>query len=484
MRARLESSVTERPIADYALLSDSQGAALVGRDGSIDWACLPRFDSPSVFARLLDDKAGHWQIAPLATATVHRRYLDDAMVLRTQFDTSHGSVALLDALLFGPQEREHGIGKASPHAIVRVLEGLTGRVEMTFELVPRPEYGLTVPMLIPHAGGARTRGGPDRYVISSPVSLDLEGGAARATFAVDEGTRLGFAFRLASSWRGSPHAWTQQEIESRLASTIEAWRSWSRLHQRYRGRYEDVVRHSGRVLQALTYAPTGAIVAAPTTSLPEEIGGVRNWDYRFSWVRDTSLTLQALWVAACPDEAAEYFDFFVTAAGGRAEAGLALQVMYGVGGERLLVEVELDHLEGYAASRPVRIGNGAWNQKQVDIYGDLLASADVLADQIGTFGDATRAFLVALADEAAVRWKEPDNGIWEVRGGPRHFLHSKLMCWVALDRAIGLARRLGAGGRVEEWTSVRATIRQAILDRGWSEKAACGAQKLESRTDQ
>ena len=411
--------MADEPISAYALLSDSQGSALVSRSGSIDWACLPRFDSPSSFARLLDARAGHWRISPTAGYDAERAYLDGTMVLRTVLRTASGTVALTDAMPFGVGEREHGVGKTSPHAIVRVVEGLAGEVEMDLELAIRPEYGLTVPLLLAHPGGLRTRGGPQGYVVSSAVPLEVEDGVARARLTVRPGQRLRFALRTVSSWREPPAAWSAEGIDQLVDSTIGAWRSWSLLHQRYDGPYANLVGHSGRVLQALTYAPTGAIVAAPTTSLPETIGGSRNWDYRFCWVRDASLTLGALWVAACPDEAAEYFRFFATAAGSHTAAGSALQILYGIGGERHIPEHELGHLDGYRSSQPVRIGNGAWDQVQLDVYGEVLDAACQLSDRVGDFDEVTAAFLAGVADTAAERWAEPDQGIWEVRGGAR-----------------------------------------------------------------
>ncbi|MGH9002959.1 MAG: glycoside hydrolase family 15 protein [Acidimicrobiia bacterium] len=464
----------------YALLSDSHGSALVGREGSIDWACLPRFDGPSVFARILGPDAGHWRISPAGITEVERAYLDGTMVLQTVFRTPSGSAALIDAMPFGHSEREHRIGCDAPHAIVRVVKGLEGEVELELEFQPRPEYGLTTPMLLPHPGGLRTRGGPRAYVLSSGIPLEAEDGVARGRFVVRPGVKVAFAMRACSPWEPLEATWTAEEILRRLEETIAAWRWWSRVHEGYRGPYRDMVRHSGRVLQALTYAPTGGVVAAPTTSLPEAIAGTRNWDYRFCWVRDASLTLEALWVAACPDEAREFFDFFVTAAGGQVDGERALQVLYGVGGERHLPEQVLGHLPGYRDSRPVRIGNGAWGQTQLDIYGELLSAADLLADRMGTFDEVTAEFLCDLANAAARRWEEPDQGIWEVRGGPRHFLYSKLMCWVALDRAVRLAPRLRRAAEMPRWSRARDRIREAILDRGWSDRAGAYTQALGS----
>jgi alpha,alpha-trehalase len=468
------------PIGDYALLSDCQGAALVGRDGSIDWACLPRFDSPALFARLLDPRAGHWRIAPADLAEVERTYLDDTMVLRTEFQTPSGTVALTDAMAFGPDERGHRIGRRSPHLIVRRLEGVDGEVDVEIHLAPRAGYGLTEPVLVGEPGGVRTRGGPYVYVISTQVPLRIEGSDAAATVRVAAGDVLHFALQVASPWGEPPALSTGLEMVAMLDATIDGWRSWSGLHQSYDGPYAALVRHSGRVLQALTYAPSGAIIAAPTTSLPETVGGSRNWDYRFCWVRDASLTLEALWVAACPDEAGDFFDFLATAAGGRLPNGKDLQILYGVGGERLVPEHELAHLAGYLDSRPVRIGNGAWDQVQLDVYGELLSAAWLLADQVGAFDPVTARFLVDVADTAATRWEQPDQGIWEVRGEPRHFVYSKLMCWVALDRAIRLAPMLGAEARVETWTALRDEIRLAIETRGWSPRAGAFGQSFGS----
>ena len=469
-----------RPISDYALLSDCQGSALVSRDGSLDWACMPRFDAPALFARILDPDAGHWRIGPDAPAQVQRRYLSETMVLRTEFHTDAGTVALTDALAFGPNEVGHHIGRSSPHVIVRRIEGIAGAVDVSVDLAPRAGYGLTAPVLVEEPGGLRSHGGPSTYVVSSQIPLSVRGSDARATIRVQAGQVLHLALQVAAPWGTPPDLLTAAQMATMLDATISAWRSWSALHQSYDGPYAELIRHSGRVLQALTYAPTGAVVAAPTTSLPESVGGERNWDYRYCWVRDASLTLEALWVAACPHEAADFFNFIATAAGGRVLAGKDLQILYGVGGERLVPEHELTHLAGYRDSTPVRIGNGAWNQVQIDVYGELLSAACLLADQVGQFDPVTAQFLVDVADAAAARWTDADQGIWEIRGAPRHFVYSKLMCWVALDRAIGLADRLDAAERVPAWDATRDRIRQAIETEGWSERAGAFAQSFGS----
>lgn len=469
---------TQPPIADYALLSDSQGAALVSRGGSIDWLCLPRFDSPASFARILDPDAGHWRLAPTEDGEVSRAYLDGTMVLRTEFRTTAGAVAVTDALVFMPLERGHAIGQQAPHALVRLVEGLDGEVELETEVAPRPEYGLTTPRWEPASGGAICRGGPCAYVLSSPLPVEMREGTAVSRLRVRRGERLGFALRVAEPWQPLPKPWSTDQVRAWLYGTVRGWQSWSSLHQSYDGPYAEAVAHSGRVLQALTYAPTGAIVAAPTTSLPEQIGGSRNWDYRYAWVRDASLTLSALWVAACPDEVVEFFDFFVTAAGAARESSEPLQILYGITGGRRADEVELDHLAGYHDSRPVRIGNGAWQQSQLDVYGELLDAAALYADRVVGLDAASAGFLADMADRAADHWREPDHGIWEMRGEPRHFLYSKLMCWVALDRAARLGRELRAEDRVARWCAERDQIRKAILDDGWSDTAKAFTQSF------
>lgn len=465
-------------IADYALLSDSQGSALVSRSGSIDWACLPRFDSPSVFGRLLGERAGHWRVGPVDRFDVRRSYVDRTMVLRTEFRTSTGAVAVTDALPFMPLERGHGIGHRAPHAIVRLVEGLDGHVEMESEAAPRPEYGLTVPHWKPVSGGAACHGGADAFVLSCPAPLEVRDGTARARFMVRRGELVGLALRSVDAWVSPPMPWSTDQVRAWLYGTVRGWQSWSALHQRYDGPWAEMVHHGGRVLQALTYAPTGAVIAAPTTSLPERIGGGRNWDYRYAWARDASRALTALWIAACPDEVDDFFRFFVTAAGSPVDGDDGPQILYRVTGERRVDEHGLDHLDGYRSSRPVRVGNAAWRQSQLDVYGELLDAAAVYADRVSSLGSRAGEFLAGLADRAAERWHEPDQGIWEMRGEPRHFVYSKLMCWVALDRAARLAEQLGAVDRRERWCRERDRIRDAILEAGWSDTANAFTQSF------
>jgi GH15 family glucan-1,4-alpha-glucosidase len=492
--------MTTTPIADYALLSDRHSAALVGRDGSIDWLCFPRFDSPSTFGRLLDDEAGHWSIRAANATQVTRRYLDRTMVLETTFHTPTGTVTITDALAMGEGNRGHELGRGAPHLLLRRATCTEGEVELSLECVPRPEYGLVHPLFDPVDGGVTAFGGADVLVVSSPITLTVDQETISGQLQLRRGETAGFALHH-KKWAGTDTAkvWSQSDIGARLDDTVSAWESWSELHQAYEGPWRDLVHHSGRVLQSLSFAPTGAICAAATTSLPEAVGGARNWDYRYAWVRDASFTIQALWVAACPDEANEFFDYVTTSAAGSLDRGGDLQIMFGIGGERDLTERELPHLEGWRHSAPVRVGNGAWNQRQLDVYGELLSAVDRLSDHLfddaqrvgpmaspdkwGALPDlapATRRFFVQLAEAAARRWQEKDQGIWEVRGEPRDFLYSKLMCWVALDRAVALADRLDASNRVESWKQTAAQIHEAILTRGWSDRANAFTQSFGS----
>ena len=473
------------PIEDHALVSDCNTSALVTTGGSVDWLCLPRFDSPAMFARILDDDAGYFSIAPEGGFETSRRYVDATMVLETTFTTATGAVVLTDCLAVGRNEVGHELGAGSPRVLVRVVRCTRGEVRMVAEYEPRPEFGLIRPLMFVENEHVVTRGGADRLILSTPVPMEVEGSRATARFTMHEGDSAGFALQHRNSWEEPPGALSQEAITEHLDNTIAGWRTWSELHQGYDGPWRDLVHHSGRVLYALTYHPTGAIVAAPTTSLPESVGGERNWDYRYAWVRDASFTMEALWVAACPDEAKDFFTWMAGAAAAAVSEGADLQIMFGVGGRHDLAERKLERLRGWRDSAPVRVGNGAWEQRQLDVYGELLSAAYILKDYLGDIDAATRRFLVDVADAAAARWQESDQGIWEVRGGPRHYLYSKLMCWVALDRAVALADRLDAADRVDAWSKTRGEIRDAILEHGWSDQIdaftqALGSQELDA----
>jgi GH15 family glucan-1,4-alpha-glucosidase len=470
------------PIGSHALLSDCHSAALVTAAGSVDWLCWPRFDSPSVFGRLLDDTAGHWSIRPAGRFSADRRYLDRTLVLETSFHTPGGTVVVTDALAMGVDNYGHALGRRVPHLLIRSVTCVGGVVDVEVSYAPRPEYGLLHPLLSPADGGWTTRGGAERLVLSSPVPLTPHRHAATARVPMSAGQTVAFALHRSTPEAEPARVWRPDEIAERLADTAAAWRSWSDLHQNYHGPWRDQVQHSGRVLRGLTSQPTGAGVAAATTSLPEQVGGERNWDYRYAWIRDASFTLQALWVAACPDEAGDFFAFMATATAATPGPDTPLQIMFGVGGEHDLTERVLPHLRGWRDSRPVRVGNGAWCQEQIDVYGEVLDAAYRLAGKIDLTDGDLRAFLVAAADGAAARWRQADQGIWEVRGEPRHFLYSKVMCWVALDRAIILADRLAAADRVPAWQRARDEIRRAVVRDGWSDAAGAFTQSFGSAT--
>ena len=300
------------------------------------------------------------------------------------------------------------------------------------------------------------------------------------SFAVGEGQQAGFALRWAAVEDEAPTPTPASAVAARIDDTVEGWRSWEREHDIYDGPHKDLVRFSSRVLKGLTYRPTGAIVAAATTSLPEDTGGERNWDYRFSWIRDASLTLQALYIGSCSDEAGNFVSFMTSSAGGRVRGG-SLQIMYGIGGEHDLTERELDHLPGWRDSRPVRVGNGAWGQTQLDVYGELLDALWIYHEQLGELHPEVQEFVAELAHAAAEGWKGRDAGMWEMRGDPQHHLSSKVLCWTALDRAVKLAPLLGEhGANVAEWAAERERIREAVLERGWSEKRQAYAQAFDS----
>jgi GH15 family glucan-1,4-alpha-glucosidase len=468
-----------RPIAEYGLLADCNTAALVDRDGSIGWLCLPRYDSPAVFTQILDPEGGHWQIKPTRAYRSERRYLPGTLVIETTFATDAGTVKLTDAMAFAEGQRDHELGLCIPHLILRLVEGILGDVELSFELAPRPEYGLVKPLFRATESGGRTFGGPNQVVVSSGVPTAIEDSTMVATFTVSAGERAGFALQWSPPEGPAPEPFSPDGVPARIADTVEAWRSWEAEHDIYQGRHREVVRVSSRVLKGLTFRPTGAIVAAPTTSLPETVGGERNWDYRYAWIRDASLTLDALYIGACSDEAEDFVSFMTSSAGGRA-SDRSLQIMYGVAGEHDLTEHELPHLRGWRDSGPVRVGNGAWGQTQLDVYGELLNALHRYREQLGELHPEIQRFVADLANTAARRWREKDAGMWEMRGEPRHHLSSKVLCWVALDRAIALAPQLGMHADVDRWTAERDEIREAVLTRGWSEARQAYAQSFDS----
>ena len=461
-------------ISDYGFLSDCHSAALVDLAGSIDWWCVPRFDSASVLGRLLDPDAGHWSLRPAAEFTSERQYLDDSLVLRTVFHTAGGEVAVTDALALAPGARGHDIGLESPHTLLRRVEGLTGEVVMVSELVPRMEYGRTEPRLSRHDDCVRADGGPVRLTLTGKVELTCSEGVVHATFPVAAGETVELRLSYQASYGPRPGP----PGDPSLDDTLAGWRSWSALHSTYEGPFADEVRRSALVLQGLTFGPSGAVLAAATTSLPEQLGAELNFDYRYAWLRDLSLTIRALWLAACPDEPERFFEWLSSSAGYVRDE--LIQIMYGSEGERDLSEHVLENLAGFRGNAPVRVGNAAWNQKQLDVLGEVLDAAHLLRGQLGELPGPTQQLLVALADRAVLAWQEPDAGMWEARDQQRHYVSSKVLCWVALDRAIELAPALGAESKVGRWAAARQEVRAAVQDRAWSEASGAYAGAFES----
>jgi GH15 family glucan-1,4-alpha-glucosidase len=452
-------------ISEHGFLADGRSAVLVDRAGAVNWWCPARFDAPSVFGRLLDDDAGHWSIRPDGDFHAERAYLDDTLVLRTVFTTPEGSVAVTDALALAPDARGHDVGLRSPRVLARLVEGLSGEVPMWLQYRPRFEYGRVRPYLMESEGLIQAIAGAARLSLRSDVPTELGDGEATARFTVRAGSSHGFALGYAPTYDADPPA--LPGAERVVANAAAGWRSWASLHD-YQGRYREQVRHSAMVVQGMTYRPSGAVVAAATTSLPEELGGDRNYDYRFVWVRDFSLTLQALWLAACPDEADRHFGW-VARAMGRIDDE-PVPIMYGVEGERDLTERHLDHLRGYAGSRPVFVGNDAWRQRQTDVLGEILDAAWVMRYYLDPMSPDVRYLLHALADRATVDWRRPDAGMWEARDVERHYVSSKVQCWTALDRAVRFGPRIGDAADVARWAAVRDEVREAVLSRGWNER--------------
>ena len=439
-------------IEDYGLIGDLQTAALVSRHGCIDWLCLPRFDSGAIFAALLGDSDnGHWTIQPEGEFhSPGRRYRGDTLVLETELETATGSVRLID---FMPPR-----GRAPD--VVRIVEGIRGRVDVLMELVLRFDYGSIVPWVRTIEGTLVGIAGPDAISLRTPVELEGRNLRTYAEFTVEEGARVPFVL----SWTPSHEPLPEPiDAEHALAETVEYWEEWIG-RCTAEGRWEAPVRRSLLTLKALTYAPTGGIVAAPTTSLPEALGGVRNWDYRYCWLRDATLTLLAFLRAGYVDEARAWRDWLLRAIAGSPED---VQVMYGVAGERRLVELELPWLTGYEGSQPVRIGNDAAGQLQLDVYGEVVDALHMARRRGLEASDPAWALTAKVFDWLESAWKEPDQGIWEVRGPRRHFTHSKVMAWVAFDRAVKSIERLGREGPLERWRETRDAIRDDVLENGY-----------------
>ena len=458
-----ESKAKRSRIEDYAFVSDTQSGALIGRNGSVDWLCLPRFDSGACFAALLGEKGnGCWQFQPRGKITkCERRYRGETMILETEVRTAEGAVRFVD---FMPP-------RGTNPDLVRIVEGLEGKVKLQMELIIRFDYGSIVPWVRQRHGGLEAIAGPDALILHTPIKTQGEDLKTIAEFTVASGERVPFVL----TWYAS-HQLPPKEVhaEHALRETEAFWREWSERYERS-GPWQEAVMRSLITLKGLTYAPTGGIVAAATTSLPEQIGGVRNWDYRFCWLRDATFTLTALLGAGYKGEAKAWREWLLRAIAG---SPAQLQIMYGVRGERRLDESELSWLGGYEKSKPVRIGNAASSQFQLDVFGEIV-DAIYQAHRAGLeTHEADWRLQVALLHFLESKWEEPDEGIWEVRGARRHFTHSKVMAWVAFDRAVKLVEHYhcAANHSLERWKKLRAKIHRSVCRHGYNKKKGAFTQ--------
>jgi GH15 family glucan-1,4-alpha-glucosidase len=451
-------------IEDYALIGDTHTAALVGRDGSIDWLCLPRFDSGACFAALLGTpEHGRWLLAPAEPDAPQAqdepvtsqtwRYQPGTLVLEHDFETAGGAVRIIDFM--PPRE-------TTPD-IVRLVVGLRGEVRMRMELIIRFDYGFSIPWVRRDDHMLRAIAGPDALVLRTPVETVGKAMTTVADFTVREGERVPFVLTWFPSHEHTPRA---VDPEQALQDTLGYWAGWGGAVSGIEGPWRDAVHRSLITLKALTYAPTGGIVAAATTSLPEDLGGVRNWDYRYCWVRDATLTLDALMQCGCSEEAVAWRQWLLRAAAGAPEQ---LQIMYGPAGERRLPEFELDHLPGYQGSRPVRIGNAAAGQFQLDVYGELMDAMDRARHHGINESKWSWALQQTVMDYVEEHWSDPDDGIWEVRGPRRHFVHSRVMAWVAADRAVKGVEQYGLKGPLDRWRKLRRAIHLDVTENGFNQ---------------
>jgi GH15 family glucan-1,4-alpha-glucosidase len=445
-----------KPISDYGVIGDMHSAALVGLDGSIDWLCFPDFDSPSVFAAVLDDaRGGHWRIRPQGEYRPQQRYLPDTNILCTSFSSEDGQVELTD---FMPLKNEL---RDSAHQVLRVVRGVRGSVKMECSFEPRIDYARGHTLLRKAGGVVVAEQGSARLSLASPIELSIREAGARARFTVEQGQEVVFALQWgvdrppdASPWHGE------------LELTAGKWRDIANSIS-YDGRWREQVRRSALALHLLIYMPTGALVAAVTTSLPEWIGGSRNWDYRYCWIRDAAFTLDAFDRLGHTAEARRFLEWLMTFC---QSCGASLRTLYGVRYDEELTELTLHHLDGYRGSRPVRIGNAASMQLQMDIFGEVMVACATYHRAGGEISNEMWSSIESFAEAAIKNWGRPDRGIWEVRGPMRHFVYSKVMCWLAVDRAITLAQALNKTVDLDRWRAVREEIRADVLERGWNER--------------
>jgi GH15 family glucan-1,4-alpha-glucosidase len=440
-------------LEDYGLIGDLQAAALVGRNGALDWLCLPRFDSASCCSALLgDERHGRWLLAPAGQGRAGaRRYRPGTLVLESDFETTEGAVRVID---FMPRRGQ------GPPRVMRIVEGLRGRVPMRMELSLRPDYASIVPWVEPASDGVVATAGPDAFRLTTALPLHVEDGTVTAEFVAVEGASERVTLTWHLSYEETPLV---EDADSALARTEAWWREWSG-RCRYEGAYRDEVLTSLIALKAMTSETTGAVIAAPTTSLPEEIGGARNWDYRYCWLRDSVLALEALLDAGYTDEALAFRDFLLRVSTGDPAT---IQIMYGIGGERRLTEFELPELPGYEDSKPVRVGNAASDQFQLDVHGEVAAVIFIGSEVLGRVERRLWPRWRAIVEHVETIWREPDDGIWEARGPQRHYTYSKVMAWVVFDRAVRIAERFELEAPIDRWKRTREEIHREVCERGY-----------------
>jgi GH15 family glucan-1,4-alpha-glucosidase len=452
-------------LEDYALIGDTHTAALVGRNGSIDWLCLPRFDSGACFAALVSDETrGRWLLAPSGPFRTRRRYVHDTLVLETEHETETGAVLVTDFMT----------PRRAQARVVRLVRGLRGVVSMRSEMLLRFDYGLAIPWLREGRGKVTAVAGPDAVELRTTVPVDVSTGAVASEFDVAAGERVPFTMTWHRSFEPAP---PKIDPWDALRSALRYWRDWA-ARCTYTGEWREAVVRSLLTLKALTYRPTGGIVAAPTASLPEEIGGARNWDYRFCWLRDATFTLYSLLMAGYEAEAEAWREWLLRAVAGNPRD---LRIMYGLAGERRFPEQELEWLSGYEGSLPVRVGNDASRQFQLDVYGEVLDLLHQASREGLPHEGAAWEMELRMLDVLESAWREPDEGIWEVRGGRRHFTHSKVMAWVGLDRAIRDVELFGFDGPVDRWRAVRQEIREEVCREGYDEELGSFVQSYGSK---
>ena len=466
-----------QPIENYGIIGNMLTAALVGMNGSIDWFCCPNFDSPSVFAAILDDKkGGHFKISPTRPGATHKQiYWPETNVLVTRFLSPDGVAEVIDFMPVGTHQERHEHSE-----LIRRVNVVRGTMPFSMECFPAFNYARDEHEVLINESGAAFHSPNLNLQLSTDLPLEKSDKGVTARFTLNEGQTATFAIGEIRPHVTDYHPCSEEESEHLFEDTVAYWRRWLS-RSTYKGRWREMVERSALTLKLLTYEPTGAIVAAPTCSLPEEIGGERNWDYRYTWIRDAAFTLYGLLRIGFTDEAAKFMTWIEARASELNPDG-SLQIMYGIDGRHELTEESLEHLEGYNGSRPVRIGNGAYGQMQLDIYGELMDAVYLFNKYGSPISYDFWTHLRRLTNWVADNWQQPDEGVWEVRGGQQHFVYSKVMCWVAIDRALRLADKRSFPADREKWHKVRDQIYEEIMDRGWNPELQAFVQSYGSNT--